>query len=101
MALVTLGAVSSAAHASTAATVSNENWYCPTIRRPPAFYAPLLANRQNFEAWQEAGSIDAATRANAIWKQLLAEYEQPPLDPAIDDALVDYVERRKREIAND
>ena len=45
----------------------------------------------------ETGSVDSATRANAIWKQLLQEYTQPELDPAIDDALVDYVERRKQE----
>lgn len=64
-------------------------------RYESAFYSPMLANRQNFEAWQESGSIDSVTRANAIWKQLLREYEQPALDPAIDEALVDYVERRK------
>ena len=68
-------------------------------RYEQAFYAPMLANRQNFEAWKEAGSTDATLRANQIWKQLLAEYEQPELDVAVDDALVDYVERRKREIA--
>ncbi len=65
-------------------------------RYESAFYSPILSNRQNFEAWQEAGSIDTATRANAIWKQLLQEYEQPELDPAIDEALVDYVDRQKR-----
>lgn len=65
-------------------------------RYETAFYSPMLANRQNFEAWQESGSIDSVTRANAIWKQLLREYEQPMLDPAVDEALVDYVERRKR-----
>ena len=65
-------------------------------RYESAFYSPMLANRQNFEAWQESGSIDTATRANMIWKQLLREYEQPALDPAIDEALVDYVERRKK-----
>jgi trimethylamine--corrinoid protein Co-methyltransferase len=54
-----------------------------------------MSNRQNFESWQEAGSIDAGMRANAIWKQLLDEYTQPELDPAIDEALVDYVNRRK------
>lgn len=64
-------------------------------RYETAFYAPMLSNRQNFEAWEEAGSIDAATRANGIWKTLLNEYEQPPLDPAINDALEDYVARRK------
>ena len=70
-------------------------------RYESAFYSPIMSNRQNFEAWQEAGSIDSATRANTIWKQLLNEYQQPHLDPAIDDALVDYVERRKRQIGSD
>ena len=64
-------------------------------RYEAAFYAPMLANRQNFEAWQESGSLDIAQRANALWKQMLAEYEQPPLDPAIDEALVEYVETRE------
>jgi len=67
-------------------------------RYETAFYSPLMSNRQNFEAWKEAGSIDSGTRANAIWKQLLQEYTQPDLDPAIDEALVDYVDRRKLEI---
>ena len=70
-------------------------------RYESAFYSPMVSNRQNFESWEEAGSIDSATRANAIWKQLLQEYTQPDLDPAIDEALVDYVERRKLEIASD
>ncbi len=70
-------------------------------RYESAFYSPILSNRQNFEAWQESGSIDTATRANTVWKQLLREYQQPPLDPAIDDALVEYVTRRKNEpVAN-
>ncbi len=64
-------------------------------RYESAFYTPLLSNRQNFEAWKEAGSIDIAARANTMWKQLLAEYEQPPLDPAIDEALDAYVIKRK------
>ncbi len=63
-----------------------------------AFYAPLASTRQNFETWQEQGSIDSAARANAIWKQLLKDYEQPPLDPAIDEALIDYVTQRKAAI---
>jgi trimethylamine--corrinoid protein Co-methyltransferase len=51
----------------------------------------------NYEAWRERGAATAASRANAIWKQLLKDYEQPPLDPAIDEALSAFVERRKRE----
>jgi trimethylamine--corrinoid protein Co-methyltransferase len=60
-----------------------------------AFYAPLLSTRQNFESWQEAGSQDIAARANQTWKQLLSEYEQPALDPAIDEALVAYADKRR------
>ena len=68
-------------------------------RYESAFYTPLLSNRQNFEAWKEAGSIDIATRANTMWKQLLNEYEQPPLDPAVDEELVAYVTRRKNKLS--
>ena len=67
-------------------------------RYESAFYAPIISSRENFESWQEAGSEDAAVRANTLWKQMLKDYEQPPLDAAIDEALVDYVERRKQEI---
>ena len=63
-----------------------------------AFYSPLLSNWDNYENWLERGSVNTEQRANQIWKQLLSEYVQPPIDPAIDDALKDYVARRKREI---
>jgi trimethylamine--corrinoid protein Co-methyltransferase len=64
-------------------------------RYESAFYTPILSNRQNFESWRESGSLDIATRANTIWKQLLEEYEQPPLDPAIDEQLVYYTDKRR------
>jgi trimethylamine--corrinoid protein Co-methyltransferase len=58
----------------------------------------MVSTRQNFENWQEAGSLDTARRANALWKQMLAGYQRPPMDPAVEEALNDYVARRKREI---
>jgi trimethylamine---corrinoid protein Co-methyltransferase len=67
-------------------------------RYEAAFYSPMLSDWRNFESWEEAGSVDATTRANRIWKQLLAEYEQPALDAGVDEELAEYVERRKREI---
>jgi trimethylamine--corrinoid protein Co-methyltransferase len=71
-----------------------------TIQRyERAFYSPMVSDWRNFETWAESGSVDATHRANRIWKQLVAEYEQPPLDPAIDEALVDHVERRRRVLA--
>jgi trimethylamine--corrinoid protein Co-methyltransferase len=67
-------------------------------RYETAFYAPIVSNRQNFEAWQESGSIDAASRANGIWKALLSTYEKPPIDAAIENELQSYVAKRKEEI---
>jgi trimethylamine--corrinoid protein Co-methyltransferase len=64
-------------------------------RYETAFYTPLLSDWRNFKSWEEAGSPDALKRANALWKRLLQEYTQPPLDPAIDEALAAYVRRRK------
>lgn len=67
-------------------------------RYQDAFYTPLVSDWSNYETWQENGARTTAERANAIWKQLLREYQQPALDAAIDEALADYVARRKREI---
>lgn len=66
-------------------------------RYQTAFYKPLLSNWDNHGQWLERGGVMARERANGIWKQMLAEYQQPPLDPAIDEALRDYMARRKRE----
>ena len=63
-----------------------------------AFYEPIVSDWQNFESWEEAGALTATQRANTVWKQLLAEYEPPPLDPGIREALEEYVTRRKAEI---
>ena len=63
-----------------------------------AFYQPLVSDWQNHENWQLAGGRDATQRATAIWQRALQEYEQPPLDPAIREALDAYVARRRAEI---
>ena len=62
-----------------------------------AFYAPILSDWRNFESWQEAGSPTAVQKANKVWKEVLAAYEQPPLDPAIEEELDAFVTRRKAE----
>lgn len=62
-----------------------------------AFHAPMLSNWDNYPNWLERGGIDARTRANTVWKQLLAQAEDPPLDAGTDEALAAYVARRKAE----
>ncbi len=63
-------------------------------RYKTAFYSPILSDWRNFETWAEAGSPIAIQKANRIWKERLAMYEQPPLDPAIAEELDDFVGRR-------
>ena len=63
-----------------------------------AFYTPLVSDWNNFENWTDAGSLDATQRASLIGKRMLAQFAPPALDPAIREALEDYVARRKREI---
>ena len=62
-----------------------------------AFYAPLLSDWRNFESWQEAGSPTAMDKANGLWKEMLAAYEPPPIDPAVVEELDAYVAMRKAE----
>jgi trimethylamine--corrinoid protein Co-methyltransferase len=60
-----------------------------------AFYRSPLADNNSVEQWEAEGAKDMTQRANALWKKQLAEYEAPPLDPSIDEALNDYMNRRK------
>jgi trimethylamine---corrinoid protein Co-methyltransferase len=60
-----------------------------------AFYRAATADNNSFEQWLEDGGQDAAQRANRIWKQMLAEYEAPPIDPGIDEALLEFIAKRK------
>ena len=66
-------------------------------RYETAFHTPMLSNWDNYPNWLERGAVELPQRANAVWKQLLAEYEPPALDAAVAEALADYVARRKRE----
>ncbi len=60
-----------------------------------AFHDFALADNNSFEQWTADGSEDLLKRANRRWKAMLESYEAPPLDVAIDEALCDYMERRK------
>ncbi len=66
-------------------------------RYETAFYAPILSDWRNFETWEEGGSQDATRRANGIYKQLIDEFEAPPMDPAVEEELDAYVAKRIEE----
>jgi trimethylamine---corrinoid protein Co-methyltransferase len=64
-----------------------------------AFYRPIVSDRLSIGQWEDAGRLDAAQRANRIWKELLATYEKPPIDAGVEQELREFVERRTRELA--
>jgi trimethylamine---corrinoid protein Co-methyltransferase len=65
-----------------------------------AFYQPMLSDWRSYENWEMAGAKDAADRATVLWQQALADYVEPPMDPAIREELEAYVARRKEEIGD-
>ncbi len=67
-------------------------------RYEKAFYRPLLSDWSNFENWTEAGARNATERATGIWKQMLADYQAPPLDPAVKEEMDAYIARRAVEL---
>ena len=60
-----------------------------------AFWDSEIADNEPFEKWQAGGGEDAAVRANRRWKKMLAEYQAPPIDVAVDEALQDFMARSK------
>jgi trimethylamine--corrinoid protein Co-methyltransferase len=62
-----------------------------------AFFAPMISDWRNYESWREAGSPTAYDTANRLYKQRLAAFEEPPMDPAIREELEAFVARRKAE----
>ena len=66
-------------------------------RYATAFYQPFLSDWRNYEAWEVAGATWTAERANKLYKEILAEFEEPPMDPAIREELQAFVARRKEE----
>ena len=66
-------------------------------RYKTAFHKPMLSDWRNYETWEEAGSPELPSKANRIWKELLASYEPPPMDPAVAEELKAFVDRRVAE----
>lgn len=60
-----------------------------------------LADNNSYEQWSAGGSHEQPFGANLRWKMLLEAYQAPPLDPGTDEALREYIERRKRELPDE
>ena len=64
------------------------------------FYRPFLSSSDNFERWTRMGAKDTATRAGEIADKTIEEYEAPPMDESIREALAEYVTRRRAELGD-
>ena len=60
-----------------------------------AFFRSSVADNNSFEQWEADGSLDTAQRANQIWKKMLNDYDMPPIDPEVDEALLAFIRQRK------
>lgn len=60
-----------------------------------AFYRSALSDNNSFEQWEIEGAKRIEDRANTMCRAWLEAYEAPPLDPAIDEALLAFIAKRK------
>ena len=60
-----------------------------------AFWRTNLLDYRPFETWQEQGAPDTQALATARVAHLLDTYQQPSLDPAIEEALNSYIAEKK------
>jgi trimethylamine--corrinoid protein Co-methyltransferase len=66
-------------------------------RYETAFHQPFLSDWRNFEAWDAAGGVWTAERADRMWREIVAGFTPPGMDDAIREELADFVARRKAE----
>ena len=63
------------------------------------FMSPLFRS-QAYVTWEKQGSLTTEQAATAVWKGLLESYQDPGIDPAIDEQLQEYMARRRDEIGD-
>jgi trimethylamine--corrinoid protein Co-methyltransferase len=63
-----------------------------------AFWRSTIADNNSFEQWRDDGGKDATQRASEACNRMLRDYEAPPLDPAIDERLKEFMAKRKEKL---
>ena len=63
-----------------------------------AFFMPEMFDNNSIEQWQAEGAIEINERALKKAGMMLNEYEEPKLDEGVNEALLEYIARREREI---
>ncbi len=60
-----------------------------------ANYLSDLADTASFEQWVEDSRLDLEQRSHRRWQAMLEDYQAPPIDPGVDEALLDFMARKK------
>jgi trimethylamine--corrinoid protein Co-methyltransferase len=60
-----------------------------------AFWRTEVLDYKPFETWDEEGARDSQALAAERVQKMLSDYQAPALDPGIDEALREYVEKKK------
>ncbi len=63
-----------------------------------AFWDSWTADNSSFEQWRDAGERRVEDRAADKVAEMLAAYEPPPIDSAVDEALQEFVAHRKADM---
>lgn len=60
-----------------------------------AFWRAETPDSNSFEQWESEGGKDAVSRAHERCREMISDYEPPPLDDAVDHELQTWVQARK------
>jgi trimethylamine--corrinoid protein Co-methyltransferase len=60
-----------------------------------SFWKSNIADYKPFETWSEEGGNDTVTFASKRVEYLLSNYSKPHLEPSIDEALQDFIKKKK------
>lgn len=63
-----------------------------------AFFIPRALDNSSFEQWDAEGAKDANSRGLELARRALGVYEEPALDPAVDEALRDFILERESQL---
>ena len=65
-----------------------------------AFHQSNIADYSSYEQWSGEGRLTAEQRANVAWKKMLADYQDPGLEPGLDEALLAFMAQRRSELTD-
>jgi trimethylamine--corrinoid protein Co-methyltransferase len=67
-----------------------------TFKHCRRLYQPKLFTRDDYQKWYQKGAKNTTTLASEMLARRLDEYTQPPIDEGLEQALSDFITRKKK-----